>query len=152
LNDKNQLTALLLTVLLMFGQFSIIPFLSPSMVANVGFKEDDLKYIYLVGGLVTIFTSPLIGKWADKYGRYQMYTLFIFLTLIPLFLITNMPKVEIWQALLVTAFFFICIGGRMIPAQAMITSAVKTQNRGSFMGINSSIQHFQQGLHPIWLG
>ncbi len=56
--NGNQLSALWFTIMLVLGHFTIIPFLSPYMVANVGFSESDLTYIYLLGGAVTIFTSP----------------------------------------------------------------------------------------------
>jgi predicted MFS family arabinose efflux permease len=34
--------AVLLTTLLTLGQFLVIPFIAPSLVANVGFREDQL--------------------------------------------------------------------------------------------------------------
>ena len=46
LSDKNQFTALIFMMVILFGQFSIVPFLSPYMVKNVGFTENDLLYIY----------------------------------------------------------------------------------------------------------
>jgi predicted MFS family arabinose efflux permease len=151
-SNPNQLRALLFMVLLMFGQFSIIPFISPYMVKNVGFTEHQLMYIYLIGGGLTIFTSPLIGKMADKYGKPKVFTIFAFLTVIPLFLITNMPQIAIGWALLVTSMFFVTVGGRMIPAMTMITSTVKPQNRGGFMSINSSVQQLSASLASFIAG
>jgi MFS transporter, DHA1 family, inner membrane transport protein len=151
-SNPNQLRALLFMVLLMFGQFSIIPFISPYMVKNVGFTEHQLMYIYLIGGGLTIFTSPLIGKMADKYGKPKVFTIFALLTVIPLFLITNMPQIAIGWALLVTSMFFVTVGGRMIPAMTMITSTVKPQNRGSFMSINSSVQQLSASLASFIAG
>jgi len=151
-SNPNQLRALLFMVLLMFGQFSIIPFISPYMVKNVGFTEHQLMYIYLIGGGLTIFTSPLIGKMADKYGKPKVFTIFAILTVIPLFLITNMPQIAIGWALVVTSMFFVTVGGRMIPAMTMITSTVKPQNRGSFMSINSSVQQLSASLASFIAG
>ena len=55
--NANQMKAISLSVMMMFGQFMIIPFLSPFNVANVGFTEIQLTYIYLAGGGFTVFTS-----------------------------------------------------------------------------------------------
>jgi predicted MFS family arabinose efflux permease len=145
-SDANQRKALTLMMVIMFGHFSIIPFLSPYMVSNVGFEESQLAYIYAVGGLFTIFTSPLIGKWADKYGKKKVFMIFIPLCAFAVLLITNMPRVDIWIVLIVAAAFFVFSGGRFIPAQAMVTAAVKPENRGSFMSINSSLQQLSAGV------
>ena len=48
LEDENQRRAIFLSMVMMLGHFAIIPFISPSMVANVGFSESQLQYIYFV--------------------------------------------------------------------------------------------------------
>lgn len=148
----NQQLALVFMMMMMLGQFSIIPFIAPYMIRNVGFEGDQITYIYLVGGALTIFTSPLVGKLADKYGKKLVFTISASLGLIPIFLITHMPPVPVMSALVVTGLFFVLAGGRMIPAMAMITSSVKPQNRGSFMSINSSVQQLSSGLASIIAG
>lgn len=150
--DSNQLRALLVMILLMLGQFTVIPFLSPYMVANVGFTEKQLTWIYLLGGGVTIFSSPLIGKWADRSGKMKVFTVFILISIIPLFLLTNLPPVAIPLALCITTLFFITSGGRSIPAIAMITSSVPAKTRGSFMTINSSVQQLAAGAAALISG
>jgi DHA1 family inner membrane transport protein len=144
--DNNQLRALLLIGLLMLGQFTVIPFIADYMVHNVGFLQKQLMFIYLVGGIFSVPTSPIVGKWADKYGKSKIFTIFILLSIIPLVLITNMPRIAIPFVLMVTTFFFITSGGRMIPAMAMITSTVRPANRASFMSINSSVQQLAAGI------
>jgi predicted MFS family arabinose efflux permease len=134
---------------LMLGQFTVIPFISPYMVSNVHFTEGQLTYIYLIGGLFTIFTSPAIGKLSDRYGKHYIFKAFILISLIPIVAITNMPSIEyvpLWLVLVATTLFFIAVGGRMIPAMALITSTVHPRNRGSFMSINSSVQQLSAGL------
>jgi predicted MFS family arabinose efflux permease len=146
---KNQYTALIFMVVMIFGQFTVIPFISPYMVANVGFTEIELTYIYLLGGGATIFTSPLIGRLSDKYGKHRVFTISMLLSFIPILLITNMPSVHIGLALVVTTSFFIISGGRMIPATALVTSAVRPENRGSFMSVNSSVQQLASGAAAL---
>ncbi len=152
LQDRNQRKAIFLSMVMMLGHFTIIPFISPSMVANVGFSESQLQYIYLVGGGVTVFTSPYIGKLADKFGKFKVFAIFASLCAFPVFAITNMPPIHIAYALVVAAIFFILVSGRMIPMQAMITASVNPKYRGSFMSINSSLQQLMAGLGSLFAG
>ena len=144
--DKNQLRGLWFMVLILFGQFSIIPFLSPYMVANVGFTESQLVYIYLVGGVLTIFSSSLIGKIADKVGKHKVFYWLLVLSLIPILAITHLLKVPIAIALFFTSLFFLFAGGRMIPASAIVIATAPPQFRGSYMSIRSAVINFASGL------
>lgn len=145
-SDANQRKSVTLMMVLMFGHFSIIPFLSPYMVANVGFKESDLAYIYLIGGAFNMFSGPMIGKLADRVGKKKVFTWFVILCSLPVFAITNMPHIALWIALIATTLFFIVSGGRFIPAQAMVSETVQPQMRGSFMSILSSMQQLSAGV------
>jgi MFS transporter, DHA1 family, inner membrane transport protein len=152
LQSANQRNALLLTFLLMLGHFIVFTFLSPYMVANVGFAEKQLSLIYLVGGFVTFFSSPLIGKYTDKLGKKRVYIFFALLILPMLFLITNLPQMPVPFALVITSVFFIIIGGRVIPATATATSAVEPKQRGSFMAFNASVQQLGSGVAAFLAG
>ncbi len=152
IQSPNQRNALLLTFLLMSGHFIVFTFLSPYMVANVGFAETQLSLIYLVGGFVTFFSSPVIGKYTDKIGKKQVYIFFALLILPLIFAVTNLPKLPVPLVLSVTSVFFIVIGGRVIPATATTTSAVEPQQRGSFMAFNASVQQLGSGVAAFIAG
>ncbi|TXC81814.1 MFS transporter [Luteibaculum oceani] len=152
IGDRNQLRALLFMVLLMLGQFTIIPFIAPYMERNVGFEGTEITLIYLLGGAVTIFTSPRIGKLADKIGAHKTYLIFALINLIPILLITHLPRSPIGYALAITSLFFVTSGGRYIPAQTLMTGVVKAENRGSFMNIISSVQQLGASLSSLIAG
>jgi len=152
LRNPNQLRALWLTTTIMLGHFSIIPWISPYLVANVGFGENQLYLIYLVGGLVTIFTAPVVGKLADRRGKLPVFVVFAILSLLPILLITTMPPASIYYVLFVSAIFFVFSNGRMIPTQAMVSSVVDPQHRGGFMSINSSVQLLAQAVATYGAG
>jgi predicted MFS family arabinose efflux permease len=151
-SDRNQLRALLFTLVLMLSAFVMIPFLSPSMVANVGFKESELAWIYLFGGGVTVFTSALVGRFADRYGKAKVFTYASFLVVIPMLLVSHMGPTPLWIALGVTSLFFVGSNGRFVPSTAMVTSVVPPQTRGSFMSINSSVQSLGSGSASLLAG
>lgn len=152
LQTPNQLRALWLTTTIMVGHFSIIPFIAPYMVANVGFGENQLYLIYLVGGAATIFTAPIVGKIADRRGKLPVFIVFAVLSLLPIYLITSMPSASLPYVLFVSAIFFIFSNGRLIPTQAMTSSVVLPQQRGGFMSINSSLQLLMQGVATYGAG
>lgn len=151
-SNKNAVMGLIFTSVLMFGHFTIIPFIATYMVGNVGFSEQDLTYIYLVGGGLTIFTSPQVGKLADKYGRLNIYTIFAILVMIPILVITHLPPIPLWQALVVSGVFFVFANGRIVPSTTMVTSVVSAKNRASFMSIRSSIQQISSGTAAMIAG
>lgn len=150
--DKNQLLAFAFTLLIVFGQFSIIPFISPYMVANVGFKEIELTYIYLLGGSLTVFTSPLFGKIADRKGRLNTFTVLMVLSLIPIYVITNMEPRPIWYVLIFSSMFFVFAAGRMVPASAMVIGTAHPNHRGTFMSLRSSLLSLGQGIAAFCAG
>ena len=146
MKSPNQMRALSLSVVLMMGHFSIIPFIAPSLVGNVGFRQDQIFLIYLVGGALTIFSAPLVGKIADKYGKFPVFAIFALISMVPIWLITNLWLMPIWVVLSISGFFFIAVNGRMIPTQALVSGVVSPQQRGGFMSINSSVQQLASGL------
>src|SRR5690606_23959289 len=89
-STRNTQLGLTFTSLLMLGHFTIIPFVATYMVANVGFTNAQLTYIYLIGGMCTLVFSPWVGKMADKHGRLKIFTVFGSLVIIPILIITNL--------------------------------------------------------------
>jgi predicted MFS family arabinose efflux permease len=152
LNNKQQRRALLLSGGLMLGHFLIIPFLNPFMELNVGFTSMQRNLVYMVGGICSFFSAPLIGKLADKYGKHKVFYIFAIVSLIPVFLITNMPPIKYYFVLTVTGIWFALTTGRTIPAQAIISNVVPAEQRGSFMSFNSSFQQMFTGLASLIAG
>jgi MFS transporter, DHA1 family, inner membrane transport protein len=151
-NNKAQMMALILSGALMMGHFMIIPFVNPYMEFNVGFTKTQTPLVYMVGGACAMIASPIIGRMADKYGKLRIFMISLFLSLIPIFLITNMPRIPFYYVLMVMGFWFTFSTGRNIPAQAMISSVVKPEQRGQFMSFNSSFQQLFTGCASLIAG
>ncbi len=144
--DSNQRTALLFAGMLTLGHFTVVPFVAPYMVANVGFAESDLSYIYLFGGAITMISSPLVGRWADRAGKQKVFGVFAVLTAIPLFTITHLSATALPLALAITTVFFLTSHSRWVPASTLLTAAVAPQHRGAFLSFSSSIQSLMAGI------
>ena len=137
---------------LIFGGFSVIPFISPYAVANVGLKETDLPWLYFWGGLATVFSSRLIGRLSDVRGKRETFTLIAAISIAPLLITTNLPPVPVWVAVLASVIFMVFVSGRFVPAMAIVTAAAQPAQRGSFMSFNSAIQQLSMGAASLASG
>jgi predicted MFS family arabinose efflux permease len=121
-------------------------------VKNVKLLENQLSLTYFFGGIFTLFTSRIVGVMADKYGKHRMIYISSALSLIPIYMMTNLGHVSLTHVLAVSTLFFILISGRFVPVMALVTSSVTKANRGAFMGINSSIQQMSMGFASMLAG
>lgn len=136
-----QRNALIFSALIMLGHFLIIPFVNPYMEFNVGYTKDQTPMIYLIGGLASFVSANILGRMADRYGKMNIFTTCIILSLVIVWSITNLPSIPFVLTLTIFAIWFTLSTGRMVSANAMITNVVKPEHRGSFMSFNSSVQH-----------
>lgn len=142
----NHLNAFALTIALMIGSFTVFPYVSAYFVANVGMTEQQLPVIYVVGGALTLFASPLVGRLTDKFGKLRIYRIIAPASAVLLLAITHLPRVPVAVAVAVFASLMVCNVGRMIAAMAMITGSVEPHRRGGFLSANSSVQHIACGV------
>lgn len=152
LGNTNHRWALALPATMVFGGFSVIPFLSPYAVANVGLKETDLPYIYFFGGLATAFTSRYIGRLSDRHGKRETFAMVAGLSIIPILIITNFRPAPVWLLVTCSTLFTIFISGRVVPAMALVTASAQPRVRGGLMSFNSALQHLSSGLASLSAG
>ena len=151
LSQKDYLVSFLLTSILGFGIFMIIPFIAPYMVRNVGLTEDQLPLIYLIGGIFTIIFARVIGKLCDQIGSFRVFRVAAFISIFPIFALTNLPAgIPLWVSLTVTTLFMMMGSGRFIPAMTIVSAVVKPEDRGTFMSLeNASRQIFSGAASQI---
>ena len=150
LMEPNHQMAFLFMAVLTCAGFTVFPTLATYMVFNVGLTEKQLPFIYLTGGLCTLFSMNLIGRWADRSGKLRVFILMSISACIPIIVLTNLPRVPLLAALAVSTLMMICMSGRFVPAMAMMTATVESRYRGGFMSVNSSVQQFSCGL-AAWI-
>lgn len=145
-SHANHLKAFALIVALMVGSFTVFPYLSAYLVANVGMTEQQLPLVYIVGGALTLFAAPVVGRLADRYGKLAVFRLIAPGSALLLLVITHLGSVPTAVAVTVFGALMVCNVGRMIPAMAMVTSSVEPHRRGAFLSANSSVQHIAAGF------
>jgi predicted MFS family arabinose efflux permease len=146
LMQPDYLQSFLLTSVLGFGIFMVVPFISPYMVGNVGLKETELPYIYLAGGICTIITARVIGRACDRIGSFKVFRTVALISVIPVLLLTHLPPVHLALALTCTSFFMMTGSGRFIPAMTIISAVVKPKERGTFMSLENAARQLSSGI------
>jgi predicted MFS family arabinose efflux permease len=146
LANANHLRSLAFMLLLMLGGFTVIPFITIYATANVGIRQEDIPYMYLAGGCATFFTARWIGRLADRHGKLRVYRFVALGALVPLFVQTHLPPVPLWAMIACSTVFFIFVPGRMVPAMAIMTSAVEPRLRGTFLALNGTVQNLGCGI------
>jgi predicted MFS family arabinose efflux permease len=152
LGERNHRYAFLLAACLMLGGFSVIPFLSPYLVGNTGLLETQLPYVYLAGGLATLFTSRMIGAYADRRGKHHAFAVIALISIAPILIVTNLGRQTLPWLIAATTFMFIFMSGRYVPAIALINSSVAPQQRGSLMSFVSAIQSACSAIAAVGAG
>lgn len=138
--------------LVMFAGFMVIPYIAPSLIANVGLSQTELPYIYLVGGAVTLLTRPMIGRLTDRFRHAYVLLATTLASFIPVILVTQtLPLGLTWQ-LIMAALFFIFVSGRFIPCSALVTASCVPQFRGRVMAFSSAVQNLGSGLAALLAG
>ena len=142
----------MLSAALVFAGGVVIPFLAPSMVANVGLTEAQLPLIYLSGGLCTFATTPFVGRLSDRHDKLHVLAWISLAASLVVLLLTNLQHASLAGAMAMTGLFMVTMSGRFTPAMAMITNAVGPRYRGGFMSVNSAVQQASSGLANLTAG
>ena len=151
LRTPRHLRAFTLTFVMMVSHMLVIPFISPVIVANHGVAPQQLSWIYMVAGAATFFTSRLVGRLSDKYGKHNMFRLTALLSMLPILFLTHMPLIPFIAILAFFPFFMVLVSSRMIPMQALLTTVPEPAHRGAFLSVNSAIQSLGTGC-GAWIG
>jgi predicted MFS family arabinose efflux permease len=144
--EANHLRAFALTFAIMFGGFSVIPYISLYLVGNAGVTERNLTWVYVTGGLLTLIGAPVIGRLADRFGKLPVYRIVAAMAAALMLGVTTLPRVPLALAVAVVGSLMLCNAGRMVAGLSIVTGSVEQRRRGGFMSANSAVQHLASGL------
>ena len=150
--DKRATLALIFSGLMMMGHFMIIPFINPFLEFNMGYAKTATPLVYLCGGISSFLAANILGRIADKIGKWRTFTYCILASLPLILVITNLPKIPLVYMLIIFSLWFMAATGRGVTAQAMVSNVPNAQVRGSFQSFNSFMQQLGTGLASIIAG
>ncbi len=128
--------------ILTFSTFSLIPFISPFAVNNLGILEEDLRLIYLVGGFFTVLSSRLIGIACDHFGVLKVFLTVGLASTLPMIGYTHLWPMPLYLILTMTTLFMMLASGRFVPTMTLVTQIPPMDQRATFMSILSSSRSF----------
>ena len=140
------------TMLLATGGFMIMPFSTAFLVNNVLIPETQLSEIFFITGIASIITGPYLGKQADKYGKYRLFVFGSIISMIMVIIYTRLGPNPVWVVILTNIVLYTGISSRMISSSALISGVPEMNDRGAYMGINSSIQQVSGGIASFLAG
>lgn len=152
LNNERTGLALLFSCIVMMGHFLIIPFITSYMEFNMGYSKGVIPIVYMIGGASSLIAAIYLGKLSDKVGKLTVFSYCVPLSFVFVILLTNLPTLPFSVVLLFFAVWFALATGRAVSSQTMITGVTDEKTRGSFMSLNSSVQHLGTGTASLIAG
>jgi predicted MFS family arabinose efflux permease len=147
MSDVNHRRAYLVSALMMFVGFTVIPLVTIFLTVNLGIGEKQLPIIYLASGVGTLVLMPIFARLTDSLGKKPMFYALSLLLIPPLIGFTLLPPdVSFATLLIVFVLLSALIGSRMIPGFALVNSAAEPKLRGVFMAMNICIQNIAVGI------
>ena len=141
--------AFMVTTLLATGGFMLMPFGSAFTVHNLGIDIVHLPTVYLVSGLFSIFTGPLVGRASDAFGKFPTFVFGSAVSIVMVLIYTHLGQVSLMTVIVVNVLMFVGIFSRMIPSQALISAIPEPSQRGSFSAVSASLQQLSGGLGSV---
>ncbi len=152
ISNRRYLQGFATTGLLSVGGFMLMPFMSAFMVHNVGTPIEKLPLIYVLTGLVSVVTGPLIGRASDTFGKFKVFFFGCAVTVVMVFIFTHLTISPLWLLVIVLAVLQVGIFSRMISASALMSALPDPADRGSYMSISSSLQQVAGGVASVLSG
>lgn len=152
ITNKQYLLGFSAMALISIGGFLIMPLSSAYLVNNIKITDAQLPILFMFTGIFSLITGPLVGRWSDQFGKLRMFLIGSIITIVMVFIYTNMPVWPLYIVTTVNVLLFIGVSSRMISGSALITQLPELKDRGAFMGVNSSLQQISGGVGSVIAG
>ncbi len=146
LSQPRYLQGFATTGLLTVGGFMLMPFVSAFNVYNVGVSVSRLPLIYLITGLFSAVSGPLIGRASDSLGKFRVFAFGCALTIVMVLVYTHLGITPLWALIAISVVLNVGIFSRIIAASALVSGIPDPADRGSYMSISSSLQQVAGGV------
>ncbi len=152
ITNKQYLLGFTAMALISIGGFLIMPLSSAYLVNNIKITDAQLPILFMFTGVFSLITGPLVGRWSDQFGKLTIFLIGSIITVVMVFIYTNMPVWPLYLVTIINVLLFIGVSSRMISGSALITQLPELKDRGAFMGVNSSLQQISGGVGSVIAG
>jgi predicted MFS family arabinose efflux permease len=152
LKNKNYRKGFMATALLSIGGFMLMPFGSAFAINNLKVTAHQLPIVFMVAGVATLITMPLIGKLSDRMSKLKIYIIASSLMILIVNIYAQLGPTAFWMVNVFNVSMMVAIMGRIVPATTLVSAIPDMQDRGAFMSINSSLQQLSGGVSAAFAG
>lgn len=139
------LNAALAYATMLFAVSTFVVFFPTWLEQELGMSPSATATLFIVGGLANILIGPQAGRWSDKVGRKPMILTSCLLSAV-LFTTTPFVVSGILSAYAVFFLVMMLLALRLSPLQALLTTLVPDNSRGSLMSLVVAIGQLGGGL------
>ena len=139
-------TSYLMTAALNGSFFALVPNISTYTLNNLRLPEPQLKWMYLAGGLVSLVTARVAGRFVDRVGAFRIGTFGTLLQMVVVYVSFATALLPIAGAFLAsmygmfTAFMF-SNSVRAVALGTLTSRVPHPDERARFQSLQSSVQH-----------
>lgn len=126
--------------------FIVVPLLSPFAVNNMQVDVTDLKQMYLCGGILTVFTSRIIGVLCDKVGAKKVLYVVCVLSIFPVIVFCQSGITSVITFIVLGSLMMASMSGMMVPSMTIATLIPDSNDRTTFNGILNSMRSFGSAI------
>jgi predicted MFS family arabinose efflux permease len=147
--NRNYRIGFMATAFMSLGGYFMMPWGSAFAVNNVGLSQKELPFLFMVVGVATFITMPIIGLLADKINKFQLFMWASIVMIASVLVYVELGETTLFVLIIVNIFMMGGIMARMVPSQALTSSVPELHDRGAFMSINASLQQIAGGIAAI---
>ena len=136
----------LATAMLSIGGFMMMPFGSAFAINNVKVTQNQLPLLFMVTGLSSLISMPLIGRMSSKGNKLRIFIVATVLAIIIVNIYAHYSETPFWIVLITNVCMMVSIMSRIIPASVLTSAIPETHDRGAYMSVNSSLQQMAGGF------
>ncbi|MFT3884546.1 MAG: MFS transporter [Flavobacteriales bacterium] len=144
--NRRYLVPFLGVILLATGGFMMMPFSTAFQVNNLLIPEAKLPLIFMIVGVCSFITFPLVGRLSDTIGRLPTFIIGTIIAIIVTLYYSHLGPTPLWAVVVLSSVMFVGISSRMVSSSALMTAVPELADRGAFMSIMSSIQQLSGGF------
>ena len=134
------LLSLCATALGMVAGFLLIPSISVYFQFNLGYPRESISVLYLTGGLVTLLTMWLAGRWTDRIGAVPVSAGATALLLLTIYVGFVHPALGV-PVILIFVMFMVAMSTRNVAATTLNSQVAPPSQRGAFLAMSSAVQN-----------
>jgi predicted MFS family arabinose efflux permease len=140
--NRRYLVGFAAVLLVATGGFMLQPFASNYAVHNLGVPLLRLPMMYMASGVVGMLAGPLLGRAADRFGKFRVLTVATALGMTMVWWWTGLGAIPFWLAIVGNCALMATVSARQVSTMALISGVPEGGDRGAYMSVSSSMTQF----------